>query len=272
MTILFQRRTEQGLISSGDPSKVWTDWQGKDERWLFVSPHDDDVVCGAGLTFIAGIENGIDTYAAVVSNGEMGYCSPEEKTTIAQIRKKEAQDSFAFMGLPANHLTQFSYNDANLPQAIGRRFVSDSSLPNYIGGAVGIENSLTWLIRKVKPSRVFVANQLDLHPDHRAVNTELMISIFHAQGAIWPELGEPIQRIPNVYEYATYSDFIRTPNMNIRVSDDLIEKRLQAVALYKSQRQIDLLVNELRNIGGNEYLLETKFEIFNVKKYESIFA
>ncbi|MCL2743309.1 MAG: PIG-L family deacetylase, partial [Planctomycetaceae bacterium] len=233
--------------------------------------HDDDVVLGAGLTFIAGIESGVDTYAEVFSNGEMGYCSPEEKDTIAAIRKKEAQDSYAFMGLPAANLTQFAYNDSNLPHAIGRRFASDKSLPNYINGAVGIENSMTWVIRKIKPSRIFVANRRDLHPDHQAVSYELMISIYHAQGAIWPELGEPIERIPNVYEYATYSDFISTPNMHVRVSDDLVEKRLQAVALYKSQRQIDLIVNELKKVGGNEYLLETKFEIFNVKKYENIF-
>jgi LmbE family N-acetylglucosaminyl deacetylase len=110
-----------------------------------------------------------------------------------------------------------------------------------------------------------------LHPDHRAVNKELVISIFHAQGSIWPELGAPIPAIPIIYEYPTYSDLFLPPTMRVRVSDDLVEKRLAGIALYKSQKQIGLVVEEIRKAGGNEYLLELAFEIFCAKKYESSF-
>jgi hypothetical protein len=74
-----------------------------------------------------------------------------------------------------------------------------------------------------------------------------------------------------LYEYATYNDFASMPNLRVRVSDDLFEKRLEALALYKSQMQIDLVVNEIRKAGGNEYLLEMAFKVFSAKKYEDLF-
>lgn len=271
MSIQFDRRTETGTITSGHPADVWTDWQGDRERWLFVAPHDDDIVCGAGLTFVAAVECGIDTHAAVISNGRMGYCSPEQRQTIAQVRRDETRESFRYLGLPDDRLHQFSYDDGNLAQQGGRRFATDPDDPNVIGGAIGLQNTLTWLIREVEPTRIFMANRHDLHPDHRAVNAELVISVFHAQGEIWPELGRPISVIPKLYEYATYSDFDSPPNLRTRVGDDLVEKRLQGIALFKSQLQIDLLVQQLRKAGGSEYILEMAFDIFSPGKYDSIF-
>ena len=271
MNILFDRRTEQGTVTSGNPAEIWSDWQSKDEKWLFFAPHDDDIVIGAGLTFLAGIHLGVDVHAAVVTNGRMGYCLPEMFGTIKQIRKEEARESFRFLGLPENNLYQFDYDDGDLPHKAGRWFTDDPNDTRAIAGAVGLQNTMVWLLRKVNPTRVFLPNRLDLHPDHSIVNSELIMSIFHAQGRIWPELGPPLALIPKLYEYATYNDFIAAPTLRVRVSDDLFEKRLEGIALYKSQLQIDMVVNEVRQAGGNEYLLEMVFKIFSAKKYESLF-
>lgn len=271
MQILFDRRTEHQTITSQNPAEVWADWQGDAERWLFIAPHDDDIVCGAGLTFLAAVESGLSVDAAVISNGRMGYCTPEQRKTIAEVRSEETRRSFEHLGLPKENLYQFDYDDGSFLQQSGRRFAEDPNDSKAIAGGVGLQNTITWLLRKVRPSRVFLPNRLDLHPDHRTLNMEAIISIFHAQGAIWPELGEPIARIPNLYEYATYSDFIEPPTMRVRVSDDLVEKRLEAIALYNSQMQIEMLVAELRKSGGSEFLLEIAFDIFKPEKYESIF-
>ena len=271
MSVFFDRRTEQGTITSVNPAEVWSDWQGSNEHWLFVAPHDDDIVIGAGLTFLAALQCNIKVSAAVVSNGRMGYCTPEQKNNIVEIRSQETRESFKYLGLPEENLYQFDYADGSLGHESGRRFLLTPNDPRGIEGAFGLQNTLTWLIRDAKPTRVFMANRLDLHPDHRAVNQELVISIFHAQGQIWPELGPPMSTVPKLYEYPTYSDFITPPNMRVRVSDDLVEKRLEAVALFKSQLQIDLLVQQLRKAGGNEYLLEMAFDIFEAQKYERLF-
>ncbi len=271
MDIQFDRRTEEGIRSSSRPAEVWSDWREQDECWLFIAPHDDDIVCGAGLTFLAAVQCGIKVHAAVISNGRMGYCSAAERSTVARVRCHETRESFEFLGLPRERLHQFDYDDGSFVLESGRRFASDPKDSRAIEGGVGLQNSLTWLLREVRPTRVFMANRLDLHPDHRVVNSETVISIFHAQGQIWPELGTPITAIPKMYEYATYSDFAAPPTMRIRVSDDLVEKRLRAIAMYKSQLQIELIVAELRKAGGTEYLLEMAFDIFKPGKYDSIF-
>ncbi|MCL2625017.1 MAG: PIG-L family deacetylase [Planctomycetaceae bacterium] len=273
MSIIFDRRTEQGTLSSDHPAEIWSDWQEDNEKWLFFAPHDDDIVAGAGLTFLAGIQLGVDVHAAVITNGCMGYCLPEMRDTIKQVRYREARESFRFLGLPESHLYQFDYNDGDLPQFAGRWFADEPCQhdPRAIAGAIGLQNTMTWLLRKVNPTRVFMPNRLDLHPDHSIVNQELIMSVFHAQGQIWPELGPPLAFLPKLYEYATYNDFISAPTLRVRVSDYLVEKRLAGLALYKSQLQIELVVNEIRKAGGNEYLLEMAFQIFQATKYESLF-
>ena len=271
MSIIFDLRKEQGTVTSTNPAEVWQDWRSGGERWLFLAPHDDDIVIGAGLTLLAGVQLGVDIHAGIITNGRMGYCLPEMRDTIVQIRREEARESFCFLGMQESNLYQFNYDDGNLPHNAGRWFTDDLHDSRAIEGAVGLQNTMVWLLRQVRPTRVFMPNRLDLHPDHSIVNTELVMSVFHAQGQIWPELGPPIPVIPKLYEYATYNDFISPPTMRVRVSDDLVEKRLAGVAFYKSQLQIDLVVNETRKAGGNEYLLEMAFKIFSATKYESVF-
>jgi LmbE family N-acetylglucosaminyl deacetylase len=271
MTIQFDRRNGQETVSSVNPADIWSNWQNEKEAWLFIAPHDDDIVCGAGLTFLAALQSKINVFAAVVSNGRMGYCTEEQRQTIVQVRREETQASFAHLGLPQENLYLFDYDDGSLLQNMGRRFATDPADPNAIAGGTGLQNTLTWLLRKIRPTRVFIPNRLDLHPDHKVVYHEAVISVFHAQGVIWPELGVSINTIPFLYEYATYSDFITQPNIRVRVPDNLIEQRLQALALYKSQLQIKLVVEELQKSGGKEYLLEVVFEIFKPEQYEPLF-
>ena len=270
MTILFDRRTETETLSSSNPADVWTDWKGTDERWMFVSAHDDDIVAGAGLTLLAGLANNVNCYAVYCANGVMGYCSLEQRPIIARIRKEEADRSFDHLGFPLENLYRFNYDDGNLMQDMGRRFAGPDDR-NELCGATGLQNSLTWVLRTVRPTRLFLPNHRDLHTDHQAVHKDLLVSIFHAQGVIWPELGEPIADIPKLYEYATYSDFVTPPTMRISVPDELVRRRFEAVAMYQSQRQIGLVVDTLRKVGGVEYLLEMEFDIIRHEKYVSLF-
>lgn len=270
MTPHFERRTGRGTLSSANPADIWTEWQGNDECWLFVGAHDDDTVIGAGLTLLAGLANHISIYAAFFTNGIMGYCSSEQRRDIVRIRQEEADRSFAHIGLPKENLYRFNYNDGNLMRELGRRF-AEPNTPNARCGAIGLENDMTWLLRKVKPTRIFLPNHRDLHPDHRAVHMDLIMSIFHAHGEIWPELGEPITKIPKLYEYATYSNFASAPTMRINVPESLVVRRFEAVAMYQSQRQIALTVEELRKVGGLEYLFEMEFDLIQREKYALLF-
>ena len=104
------------------------------------------------------------------------------------------------------------------------------------------------------------------------MNTEAMISIFHAQGSIWPELGEPIPEIPAIYEYATYSNFITPPTLRVRVSEDLFERKINGILAYKSQKQIDLTIKIQRENGVEEFIREAEFDVFEPKRCKTLFA
>ena len=268
--ILFQRIVDGKVIQSEDPAQVWPNWQGDKESWLFVSPHDDDIVCGCGLTFISALRKGIKTSAGVVTNGKMGYCRPEKKNTISDIRKVECAESFKMMGLPEDRLFFLNHDDGDLNRQAGRRF-ADGDGPNVIAGATGLQNSFVWLLRKVKPTRLFVPSITDLHPDHQFTNSEMMISIFHAQGGIWPELGENIDEIPLIYEYPTYSNLLTPPSIRTVVSDDLLELKLNSIFVYKSQEQIELTIEMQRKAGTREYLREVRFDLFEPEKCAPLF-
>lgn len=268
--IIFDRRVDGHTISSENPAEIWPNWKGNDERWLFLSPHDDDIVCGCGLTFISAICSGIETFAGVVTNGKMGYCRPEMRETISDIRKAECTESFRQMGLPSERLFFLNHDDGSLNIQAGRRFAKEGDTA-VIAGATGVTNSLTWLFRKTRPNRIFIPSFTDLHPDHKFVNSETMISIFHAQGGIWPELGEVIDDIPLLYEYATYSNFATSPTVRVRVPDDLLDKKLNAIYAYKSQEQIELTIAMQKKAGTSEYLREVRFDLFEPEKCAPLF-
>ena len=78
-----------------------------------------------------------------------------------------------------------------------------------------MQNAITYALRQIRPNRVFLPTSADLHPDHQIVHEEVLISLFHAQGNIWPELGEPIAEVPKVYEFACYCDFPEPPQIRI---------------------------------------------------------
>jgi len=147
----------------------------------------------------------------------------------------------------------------------------DPKCPTAIAGATGLQNSFAWALRKILPTRVFLPTLTDIHPDHKAVHVEFVMSIFHAQGKIWPELGPPIPEIPKLYEYATYCDFLTPPTIRVITSADLFERKLNAILAYQSQEQINLVLDNQRESGPQEYIRELEFNIFNPRQYERLF-
>ncbi len=57
----------------GDTLKeVSRHWQEKKECYALVSPHDDDVILGAGLFMQLAQREGIPTHVIIVTDGSMG--------------------------------------------------------------------------------------------------------------------------------------------------------------------------------------------------------
>lgn len=267
--ITYYRRTPERVVKSSSPGDVFTGWKDR-ECWMFVSAHDDDIVCGGGLTFLAAIQEGVEVHAVVTTDGRMGYCRLEQRRTISQIRFKEAQESFRALGLPLENLHFLKFPDCNLNPYRGRHFTTIGD-PTELEGASGLQNAYPYMLRKIRPTRVFLPTVNDLHPDHRIVHEEMLISLFHAQGNIWPELGEPIQEIPAVYEYATYCDFVAPPQIRVQVPKELLQRKLNGIRAYASQEQIELLVEVQRKAGPVEYIREIEFNVLHPGQYEERF-
>jgi LmbE family N-acetylglucosaminyl deacetylase len=242
------------------------------ETWLFVSPHDDDLVIGAGLWMQAALAAGIDVQVLVVTDGRMGYCTMEQRDSIADIRKRETYESFQILGIGKERIAWVGYPDGGLYTLQGRRIRVAEDLVPAIEGYVGLSNAFTYHLRRTKATRVFVPTFADLHPDHQIVNNEMMISIFHAAGAIWPELGAPLADVSKVYELAIYCDFPQPPQLEVRSDEKYFDNKLKGIAAYQSQLQIAKLVEIIRNAGAYEYLRELNFRFYSPDRHKSAFA
>ena len=269
-TIQYARRMAGGLLTTSCIAELFDDWRGPAESWLFVSPHDDDIVLGAGLVFQVGIAKGAQVHAAIVTDGRMGYCRIEQRESIAAIREGEAKKSFAMLGLSPERLHFLGYPDGRLTECCGAFFANGES--GQAEESFGMQIAFARLLRQVRPTRVFLPTSSDLHPDHRIVHEELMISLFHAQGGIWPQLGEPIAEVPRVYEIAVYCDFPEPPQIRVETPESMLETKLQAILAYGSQEQIGALVEIQRSAGPVEYLRELKFRFYAPKQYDELFA
>lgn len=236
--------------------------QSKDitsERWLFVVPHDDDLVIGGGLWVEAALDAGVDVHAVVVTDGRMGYCRAEDRETIVDVRRREMLESCRQLGIDVAQVHFLGFPDCGLVPYQGRRAAQHGE--PEIAGFTGLQNALTHYLRRVRPLRVIVPSAADLHPDHKITYSELMISLFHASGKIWPELGEP-HPVPELYEMAVYCDFCSPPNLEVRTLPDPFEQKLSAIAAFQSQAQIEQLVEQVRRAGPCEYLRHVDFHFY----------
>jgi len=264
----YYRRTSKGLKNTEILSDIFSTWK-EGEKWLFIGPHDDDILLGSGLMLQAALKSGIDVYALITTDGRMGYCTPEQEKTISAVRKAETIEAFKIIGLPMNKVFFAEFPDCDTGSYLGRRKAKEAD--PEIKGYTGLQNAFTYYIRKVRPARVFLPTGADLHTDHKLVHQELLISLFHAGGDIWPELGEALSWTPWPYEFSIYCDFPVPPKIKIVADDDIFQKKLDGVMAYKSQRQISSLVESLKTSGPVEYFRPVDVAFYHPENHIALF-
>lgn len=269
-TLEITRLTPEGKIQGGSMEEGFADWDKDNECFLFVSPHDDDVILGGGLTMQLALENNIPVYIMIATDGRMGYCSAEEKATISEIRMKETYDCYEALGIPRENIIWLGLPDSGLNQYRGRKLASEGDSA-VVGGYAGLQNVFTHYLRKVRPSRCFLPTSTDLHPDHKIVHEEFLISLFHATGTIWPELGEHLPEVPQLYELGVYCDFPEAPDMRIKAPEKYLDGKVKGIEKFVSQKQIAALIDIVRQAGSQEYLRTYKFKLYDPRDYESMF-
>jgi len=245
-------------------------WKGADEQFLFISPHDDDVIIGGGLMIQSALREKVPVHVAVVTDGAMGYCSPAEKDQISAIRKKETYAAYRTLGVKKKHLHWLGFPDCQLSLFQGRRPAGPVE-PAQSHGYTGLQNAFTELLRAVRPNQVFLPTAADLHPDHWMVHSEVLISCFHATGEIWPELGPPLEHPPYIHEIAVYCNFPTPPKLRIKAPRSALQRKLDAIAQFRSQKQIKSVVEIVRRGGPLEYLRPISFSLYNAAVYRDMF-
>jgi LmbE family N-acetylglucosaminyl deacetylase len=245
-------------------------WQGKQERHLMISPHDDDAVLGAGLLIQLAKREKVPVHILIVTDGSMGYCSLDEKSTIAEIRRDESFECYQSLGVAKRNIVWLGFPDCQLSNQRGRRPAAGDD-PVGISGFTGMQNAFTYHLRKIRPTQCFLPTWNDLHPDHRIIYEEFLISMFHAAGNIWPELGEPLEKVPYVNTYAVYCDFAEPPTLRMRTPISYLEKKLKAIGAFRSQKQISSLIDNVRHCGPEEYIRAIDFKLYHPSSYRNLF-
>jgi LmbE family N-acetylglucosaminyl deacetylase len=230
--------------------------------WLTVSPHDDDFIIGMGLTTMLGQKEGVEVHAAVLTDGSLGYVTPEEKPGLVARRTAELVAACALIGMPPERLHRFELVDGSLANAQGCR--ADPDAPTAAQKLVG-------LLRSVRPKVVFVCTPTDTHPDHRAAASETAIACVWASSRIWLDLGEPIES-PQVYYYAVYAPFDAAPQYEVRADPAQLETKLAALQAFESQGVIEPLLDRLRGDGPYEYVCRVAREPYRPRVYRRLFA
>ncbi len=245
-------------------------WQGEKERFMFVSPHDDDVVLGSGLLIQLAKRENVPVHILIVTDGSMGYCSDSERDTIVDIRRNETFDCYQSLGVPKHNIHWLGFPDCQLTEYRGRSSAKAGDSAAIMGFS-GLQNAFTHYMRKIRPTQCFLPTSNDLHPDHRIVHEELLISLFHASGNIWPELGTPLEKVPYVHEMGVYCDFPEAPKLRVRTPMSFLENKLKAIGAFRSQTQIGALIDIVRSGGPEEYLRAVEFRLYQPSRYRDLF-
>ncbi len=245
-------------------------WQGDEERFLMISPHDDDAVLGAGLLIQVAKRENVPVHILIVTDGSMGYCSLEEKETIADIRRNESYRCYQSLGVPRQNIVWLGFADCRINEFRGRT-PAEPGGPLTIAGFTGLQNAFTHHLRQIRPTQCFLPTANDLHPDHRIIHEEFLISLFHAAGNIWPELGEPLESVPYVHTFAVYCDFAAPPTLRMRTPTSYLENKLNAIGAFRSQRQISSLIENVRHCGPEEYIRAIDFRLYHPADYRNQF-
>jgi LmbE family N-acetylglucosaminyl deacetylase len=251
-------------------AEVSRHWQGGQEHFLMISPHDDDAVLGAGLLIQLAKREKVPVHALIVTDGSMGYCSADEKDRIAEIRRNESLECYQSLGVPQQNIVWLGFPDCQLANYRGRSPAKPDD-PVAISGFSGLQNAFTFHLRKIGPTQCFLPTWNDLHPDHRIIYEEFLISLFHAAGNIWPELGKPLSKVPYVSTYAVYCDFAAPPTLRMRAPASYLENKLKAIAAFRSQKQISSLIDNVRHCGPEEYIRAIEFKLYHPANHRSLF-
>jgi carbamoyltransferase len=167
------------------------------QQALFVGSHPDDIEIGAGGTLARMVNLGWDIHACIVTD------DPEPR--LAAVRRREALDAFASLGVNADHVFFLGMCDSEVA-------INGESVGRFRG---------VLSQRGIAPMLVFTHTEADCHNDHRAVR-ELVHATFRRQVIV----GFPIINSLNETAFA--------PKLSSEISGSL-NRKMTALGIHQTQ-------------------------------------
>lgn len=169
----------------------------KGETVAFLSPHDDDVVLGAGYLVRAVKKHGGVPVVLVFCRGDAGYSKTEDKKAIVGRRRREAVAAYGVLGIPQEDIHFFGLPDLSLMGHV------DRIAP---GGGKGVVDGLIRILRSRRAGRVVFASPHYENWDHTAVHRLGMYAAPQAGDPILADLGAP-SPVHSRLVYSVWGDF-----------------------------------------------------------------
>jgi LmbE family N-acetylglucosaminyl deacetylase len=138
---------------------------------LALGAHPDDIEIGCSGTLIKYAKKGNNIFLMVLTKGEFGG---DKKT-----RRKEQMDSMGIIG--AKDVFWGNYKDTELP--LNKELISKIEI----------------IIRKIKPSFIFVNYPEDTHQDHRHLASATISATRYIRNVLFYEVPTTVNFSPNVF-------------------------------------------------------------------------
>ncbi|MHA1293799.1 MAG: PIG-L deacetylase family protein [Promethearchaeota archaeon] len=244
----------QSKVKSNKINLIFQDWKENDERVVFFSPHDDDLILGAGYILIASQINKGDVYVIIFNDGSAGYSDAKLKEEIVNIRKHETINALQVLGINKENIIRF-----NLP---------DFSGIHYLGWKLPWKNSLNFKdeglfakvikeLRKIRATRLVFPNGYREHIDHTATCMSAMFDGPQVGDNVIADYGRPY-KIKTFLQYSVWAklspqdalinnrDTSIRANKAIVVNYEIEEKIINSLKKFKTQKDIISYILDVR--------------------------
>ncbi|MHA1147340.1 MAG: PIG-L deacetylase family protein [Promethearchaeota archaeon] len=268
---------------SSDINLIFPNWIPNNERVVIISPHDDDVILGAGYILLASLIKKAEVYIVIINDGSAGYSRPELKDTIIQIRRGETVAALKILGLSEKNIIRYDIPDFSSIHYLGWKF----PWANEDGRKQrGLFTKMLNDLRRINATRLILPNEYREHIDHTAAFISAIYNGPQAGDPVVIDYGKPF-KIESYLQYSVWGKFnpnnalINKRKTTIRANRAIIvEKEFEtkierSLKEFKSQEDIIdyiLEVRKQRKLSNKNKFIELYLDIdprprFDYKPY-----
>ncbi|TFG01623.1 MAG: PIG-L family deacetylase [Promethearchaeota archaeon] len=241
--------------SSTNIEIVFPRWKHSDENLVIFSPHDDDVILGAGYILLAALRSGAKVYIIIFNDGSAGYSKIALKDEIISTRKLETLNALKILGIEKDKIIRFNIPDFSGIHYLGWKFPWKKEDNRE---SEGLFSKVISTLRKIKATRLVFPNGYREHIDHTAVYLSAMFDGPQVGDSVIIDYGEPSE-IHTFLQYSVWSKF--SPENSILKKQDTRIRANKAISVNKEME--DIISEALREFKTQKEIISN---IMNVRK------